>query len=547
MDGAAGDQRVTAVEVSPEATVSIQVYASDVSQAQGVSIRLVYDAGQVVYDGTDAGDLFPNAQVLVETGVNPTSVTLGVASMGGRAAATAGLVGTVRFRTSATFTGTTIRFVEATLGRGGQQETLMPDVNIVLRPLPAGPSPDFDGDGTVGFTDFVQFAGNYGTQEGDGTYDARFDLDGDGNVGFSDFLALAGLYGQEVAPPTPTAPDRDVLVALYNATGGDNWTTQTNWLTDNPLETWHGVTVANGRVTGISLSENKLKGRIPPELGTLTYIDSLKLDRNALKGTIPVELGNLENLTKLELFFNELSGPIPAELGNLGELTWLFIGFNPLGGQIPVELGNLANLRVLLLNGSQLTGPVPAELAELSNLESLWLNANELSGPIPPGLGNLTNLWALSLAANQLTGSIPEELGKLTKLQRFFLGNNQLTGAIPAELGNLTILPVLSLSDNNLSGTIPSELGNLANLVALNLHRNDLSGPIPTELGKLSKLEFLQVNNNESLTGTLPESLTGLTDLTRFYFDGTGLCAPVDAAFQQWLQAIEDSRGANCQ
>ena len=70
------------MEVSPETTVSIQVYASDVSQAQGVSIRLVYDAGQVVYDGTDPGDLFPNAQVLVETGTNPTSVTLGVASMG---------------------------------------------------------------------------------------------------------------------------------------------------------------------------------------------------------------------------------------------------------------------------------------------------------------------------------------------------------------------------------------------------------------------------------------------------------------------------------
>ena len=170
VDGAAGDQGVTAVEVSPETTVSIQVYASDVSQAQGVSIRLVYDAGQVVYDGTDAGDLFPNAQVLVETGTNPTSVTLGVASMGGRAAATAGLVGTVRFRTSATFTGTTIRFVEATLGRGGQQETVMPNINIELQPVPAGPSPDFDGDGTVGFSDFVQFASQlWVATAGDGT------------------------------------------------------------------------------------------------------------------------------------------------------------------------------------------------------------------------------------------------------------------------------------------------------------------------------------------------------------------------------------------
>ncbi len=109
VDGAAGDQRVTAVEVSPEANVSIQVFASDISGAQGVSIRLVYDSGQVAYDGTDLGDAFPNAQVLTETGANPTSVTLGIAALGGRAAATAGLVGMARFRASATFTGTTIR------------------------------------------------------------------------------------------------------------------------------------------------------------------------------------------------------------------------------------------------------------------------------------------------------------------------------------------------------------------------------------------------------------------------------------------------------
>ena len=38
VDGAAGDQGVMAVEVSPETTVSIQVYASDVSQAQGISM-----------------------------------------------------------------------------------------------------------------------------------------------------------------------------------------------------------------------------------------------------------------------------------------------------------------------------------------------------------------------------------------------------------------------------------------------------------------------------------------------------------------------------
>ncbi len=58
-------------------------------------------------------------------------------------------------------------------------------------------TPDFDGDGTVGFSDFLQFAGNFGLSHGDEGYDARFDLDGNGAIGFSDFLIFAGAFGKE--------------------------------------------------------------------------------------------------------------------------------------------------------------------------------------------------------------------------------------------------------------------------------------------------------------------------------------------------------------
>ena len=45
-------------------------------------------------------------------------------------------------------------------------------------------------------------------------------------------------------------PDRAILVALYEATNGANWTNKTNWLSDRPLSEWFGVrTDANGRVT----------------------------------------------------------------------------------------------------------------------------------------------------------------------------------------------------------------------------------------------------------------------------------------------------------
>ncbi len=71
----------------------------------------------------------------------------------------------------------------------------------------ATPSPDFDGDGIVGFSDFVAFASKFGTQRGDAAFDARFDLDGDDEIGFSDFVAFASQFGKTVeSTPSGFAP-----------------------------------------------------------------------------------------------------------------------------------------------------------------------------------------------------------------------------------------------------------------------------------------------------------------------------------------------------
>ena len=57
--------------------------------------------------------------------------------------------------------------------------------------------PDFNGDGTVNFSDFSQFAAKFGRSQGDNGYDARFDLNGDGEIGFSDFVIFARNYGKD--------------------------------------------------------------------------------------------------------------------------------------------------------------------------------------------------------------------------------------------------------------------------------------------------------------------------------------------------------------
>ena len=160
---------------------------------------------------------------------------------------------------------------------------------------------DFDGSGTVDIADFLQFVNAYGTTN------EKYDLDGSGTVDIADFLAFVDLYGQNVqtVPVGSVEEDRAALVALYNAKDGDNWTDNTNWLSDKPLGQWHGVyTNEQGRVVQLHLFGNSLSGPIPPELSNLSKLEHLSLAFNQLSGPIPSELSNLSKLEHLSLAFN---------------------------------------------------------------------------------------------------------------------------------------------------------------------------------------------------------------------------------------------------
>ena len=137
-----------------------------------------------------------------------------------------------------------------------------------------------------------------------------------------------------------SADDRAVLVSFYNATDGANWNNNNNWDTDLPLSRWNGIaTDRRGRVTGLSLQGNRLRGEIPPELGNLSYLKNLSLTDNHLTGDIPPKLGSLLRLEVLRLGQNQLRGEIPSELGSLTRLQNLFLSENQLSGEVPPELG----------------------------------------------------------------------------------------------------------------------------------------------------------------------------------------------------------------
>ena len=76
--------------------------------------------------------------------------------------------------------------------------------------------------------------------------------------------------------------DRTALLQLYNATGGDNWLENINWLTSRALSTWYGITTdSQGRITELNLTSNQLKGELPPELANLTNLRCWPLWKSA--------------------------------------------------------------------------------------------------------------------------------------------------------------------------------------------------------------------------------------------------------------------------
>ena len=108
------------------------------------------------------------------------------------------------------------------------------------------------------------------------------------------YTDLGDLNLPECPEVTLANPERAALAALYAAAGGDDWTNNDKWLSEESLGNWYGVTTGpQGRVSKIDLDENQLVGSIPTELGNLSNLTSLNLGGNQLTGGIPVELGDI--------------------------------------------------------------------------------------------------------------------------------------------------------------------------------------------------------------------------------------------------------------
>ena len=301
--------------------------------------------------------------------------------------------------------------------------------------------------------------------------------------------------------------DRAALIAFYNSTRGNGWHDDTNWTSNQPMATWYGVSVdATGRVQGLSLSENRLRGVIPLEIGNLTNLKWLYLNGNQIRSAIPNTITQLTNLEDLWLGENQLGGSIPEDIGNMTSLQYLALDHNDIAGRLPDSMTSLSNLRYLNLRNNDLAGAIPDNLGDMKSLEVLDLSRNRLTQYLPDSIGRLSNLRELRISSNRLSSTIPGALGNLTKLETLNISDNKLSGHLPSTLGNLINLKFLYLTNNRISGTIPDEYSNMASLIDLQIPYNQLIGQFPAWLTELEDLRTLSISGNP-LAGCIPPEL----------------------------------------
>ena len=189
------DDGITSGTVSGRGTtIAVEVFATGVrTSLAGMIIKFDFDPSLLSYEKAENSAF---ALTLPEG-----SVGTHLAAQSPVALASSGFLARAEFSTVADVTG-------RQFSMGIESVTLAesPTSSDVLRTnseitFNSAPSPDFDGDDFVGFSDFLVFASAFGSRQGDGRYNAAQDLNTDGSVDFTDFLIFAQSFG---GPPPST-------------------------------------------------------------------------------------------------------------------------------------------------------------------------------------------------------------------------------------------------------------------------------------------------------------------------------------------------------
>ncbi|RVW39561.1 Protein TOO MANY MOUTHS [Vitis vinifera] len=167
----------------------------------------------------------------------------------------------------------------------------------------------------------------------------------------------------------------------------------------------------------LSLRSNPaLVGPIPSQISSLHSLQILTLSQNRLAGRIPVQIFSLKLFDSIE---------------KLNSLVFMALSSNRLGGKFPQGLAKLQSLQYFIMDDNPMFIPLPEEFGKLMKLQELRVANSGYSGTIPTSFSHLTNLSTLSLQNNRLTGEIPEGFGSLSHIYHLNLSRNMLAGIVP--------------------------------------------------------------------------------------------------------------------
>ncbi|MCT6869553.1 MAG: dockerin type I domain-containing protein, partial [Apibacter sp.] len=389
----------------------------------------------------------------------------------------------------------------------------------------------------------------------------------------------------------PKVPEQEyqALVDIYNQMNGANWGTSNGWkkwsITENNLheESWSGVTVENGHVTGLNLYYfYYVKGKLPESIKNLEYLKYLNLSsyyiKKDLSGTDWNVISKLKNLETLYLYGNNIQGALPESWGELQKLKYLEVRYNSID-QLPSTIGNMISLTRLEADGNKIKD-IPASLIKeqfsIINLDfnnqtisipELETGTNELIIKLPDmctfgikdGKSYLNEVYLYNIYLNGVKkGSVYSKNGmiqikdiatwgvkygdkiRVEQLEGYAKGTNiyydKLTFGRQVDAKEFEILKKFyastlgnlwthkwNITQNNLHLENWYGVGiRDGHIISIMLSNNNLMGTIPEEISGLQYLETLNLNSN-AIEGELPISIGNLKQLNTLNVFGNKL------------------------
>ena len=257
-----------------------------------------------------------------------------------------------------------------------------------------------------------------------------------------------------------------VLERFYNRTGGPDWSYKSKGFSVETFK-WGAPKILPNQWYGVYVKNNRIAG--------------LDLGGNNVVGDVSslAYLQDLEEMTDLRLDGNSLSGTLP-DLGYLTKLQRLYLHDNRLTGPgttglLNPDLNSLVELSELSLWGNDdpvgeinLADGVTSSVVDRAALRVL----HDANGG--PGWNDRSG-WLSSLPLGQWHGVTVNSEGRVTQLN---LSGNGLKNALGSSLEALTALTSINLSNNRtLSGALPERLRHIRGIVTLDIRCTGVETP----------------------------------------------------------------------